>query len=1095
MVTNEGFDQWEREWRNRLVGRSLVAEAEVDYDTAIRAFRVLGLNWLRRAHADERQRLARKYRAVLLVGLCAVGSRRYDAGMFWDHVWSAIGAKGDANRQAELADSFRYGLQTLGLSRFALPSRRNVGEILLHGGVPIKSVGALTKTIARWDTSNPSGDARSFVGWLSGLSQKVAVTRGIDVPTWLFLTETGEIAVDFVDRCLIAIDQAAGLTTEDPALPGAVLDEIALSLAGADTRRGRGARERRAIDVAPSLVFSAQRVQVRLPPLEAHTESDIQWIVTVDGTSQRVESSAPWPGDPVTPKFVPVRAPAKRAVVSVVPSEQAWELDLIDADDPLLVFDYGTQQLIPSRNALSRGRVWVAFPSESASTAEELLECEGGLVVLEKASTPSGWDGWEFASIDLSDATRVRLRASDRWRYVSTTRRPRLIDCPSVPFIETLDGRPVLAEKPLLELPGTGGEATMTWRVSVATSEGEVLSTDDYDVGAGTMTVRLWGSASESPLGDFIVNVRGPLGRGATLRVAIADGCSAVASTDFRWMRPDGRGLDSAELAIRSGAIEHEELVVSFTAERWRRARTLRAGTKSLEISAKLPSMAVGAAGTAFRSRSGGPIPLDLESLVGTTLRVDTPPGTWGAQLAAVANGEFLQAINASQTGGAATFSLAQLSDTLETHRFAQLRLILGDRSVPVAYVRPGQLASAVSVDEDGVLALENAMPVEGLMALAYPKYAPWRAPTPIQFPPGAVAVMLPEELLKEGAATFVVSVANPWVPFEAPALPDWSTRNAFVTEWGEISEPDDPREHGFRSWLAIGSPCPSTPESLPIALKIYTLVPRIAKRIDIDRLRSELAVAVRSNREQVVEAVLRAESDANDLFRLFVEADVVTVPREAWESSDLLWSFSSALGIVADTDEHSGPHRDQLRDNLLKYVGESAIEILDTGTDPHATVGRFGPGVRVLDPMPQDRIDAMWAIANVLPRGLLDEDTRAQASKLLFDRRRDRSLDAVIAVSRTLITEARAAIATDLGPSATAPLDIRVSDEGWMNLPALSLACAFVARTASRGGPACSRTFEKLRKAYMRLADAAPDIVQQDLGLAELWITRWSEQ
>ncbi|KQP71386.1 hypothetical protein ASF40_06320 [Microbacterium sp. Leaf288] len=1001
---------------------------------------------------------------------------------------------GDVNKQAELANGFRHGLTTLGLSRFTLTSRRNVGEVLLHGGVPINSVGALAKTLARWDETNPSGDAKSFVAWLSGLSQKVAITRGIDVPTWLFITETGEIAADFIDRCLIAIDHVAGATSEDPALPSAVLDEIALALAGADTRRGRGARERRAIDVAPSLVFSAQRVQVRLPPLEAQTESDIQWIVTVDGTSQRVESPAPWPGDPVTPKFVPVRAPARRAVVSVVPSEQAWELDLIDADDPLLVFDYGTQQLIPSRNSLSRGRVWVAFPSESASTAEYLLECEGNFVVLEKASTPSGWDGWEFASIDLSDATRVRLRGSDRWRYVSTTRRPRLIDGSTVPFIETLDGRAVLAEKPLLELPGTGGEATMTWLVSVATSEGEVLSTDDYDVGAGTMTVRLWGSTNESPLGDFIVNVRGPLGRGATLRVAIADGFSAVASTDFRWMRPDGRGLDSAELTIRSGAIEHEELVVSFTAERWRRARTLRAGTNALEISAKLPSMAVGAAGTAFRSRSGGPIPLDLESLVGTTLRVDVPPGTWGAQLGAVASGEFVQAINASQAGGAASFSLAQLSDTLETHRFAQLRLILGDRSVPVAYVRPGQLTSAASVD-DGVLALENAMPVEGLMALAYPKYAPWRAPASIQFPPGTVAVALPEEVLREGAATFVVSVANPWVPFEAPALPDWSTRNAFVTEWGEVSEPDDPRERGFRSWLATGSPCPSTPESLPIALKIYTLVPRVAKRIDIDRLRSELAEAVRSNREQVVDAVLRAESDANDLFRLFVEADVVTVPREAWESSDLLWSFSPALGIVADTDEHAGPHRDQLRDNLSKYVGESAIDILDAGTDPYAAVGRFGPRDRVLDSMPQDRIDAMWAIANVLPRGLLDKDTRAQASKLLFDRRRDRSLDAVIAVSRTLITEARTAIATDLGPSATAPLDIRISDDGWMNLPALSLACAFVARTASRGGPACSRTFEKLRKAYMRLADAAPDIVQQDLGLAELWITRWSEQ
>jgi hypothetical protein len=267
VTTSADVVEWERDWRRRLVGRSIVAEAEVEPEAAIRAFRILGRNWLKRARADERQQIARTYRAILLTGLCAIGSRDYDAGTYWDHVWTALGTKGDANRQAELADAFRFGLTSLGLSRFALTARRNVGEILLHGGVPVNSVGSLARTLARWDANNPSGDGQSFVAWMSGISQHVAVTRGIDVPTWLFLTEAGEIAVDYVDRCLIAIDQAAGLTTEEPALPSAVLDEIALSSAGSDTRRGRGARERRALDVAPSLVFSAQRgVQVRFPP-------------------------------------------------------------------------------------------------------------------------------------------------------------------------------------------------------------------------------------------------------------------------------------------------------------------------------------------------------------------------------------------------------------------------------------------------------------------------------------------------------------------------------------------------------------------------------------------------------------------------------------------------------------------------------------------------------------------------------------------------------------------------------------------------------------------------------------------------------------
>ncbi|WP_274647450.1 hypothetical protein [Microbacterium sp. C7(2022)] len=1094
-MTNEIFDQWESDWRKRMVGCSLVAEANVNPEEALAAFRIFGLNWIRLTSARERTRLARTYRAVLLAGLCAVGARDYDSGTYWDHAFAAFDARSDGNRQSELAESFRYGLKTLGLSRFTLPTRRHVGEILLHGGIPIKSTRSFATVLARWDDQNPSGDARSFVTWITGSSQQVAISRGIDVPTWLFLTETGEIAEDFVERCLVALDQLAHPSGGDTGLAPAVLSEIADAVGRTNSRsRGRD-RGRRALDSAPIISFSPQRgVQVRLPPLEASTESDVDWLVSADGMGERIESPAPWPGDLVEPKFIGLRAPVKRVVVHVSPSDQTWDLDVVDVDDPLLVFDGESKQLIPARNTLPRGRVWVAFPNDDGAAIADRLSSDAPIVVVEETAAPNGWHGWSFAALDLSTAARLSLVDAIRARYVSTTRRPRLVEGDSIPHLETRDGRRVLSTLPRVELPGTGSEGTLEWHVSIATIDGEVLVAREFTVAGGARMVDPWPADAGPVLGDFLITVRGPWGRGAVLPVAVAQGFSTEPSTAFRWMRSDGQGLEHAELRIRPGEDGVKGLGIAFEPHRWRRATTLRSSAGELQLTARLPSMAVSAAGTIPRGKSGGPIPLDLELLRDTTLRVDVPPGTRRTQLAAVAGDRLVQVIDSTQhTGEFRVFSLGQLSDTLDAHRFAQLRLIADDRSIPVAYVRPRQLAAGVTVS-DGILSLAEATPVEGLMILAYGRFAPWQPPVRIDIAAGETSAVLPESVLREGAATFVVYVANPWVPFDVPDLADWSTRNAFSAEWADPIEPVDRPETGFRSWLAGRAPCPASDMSLPIALKVYALVPRFAMRRDVDQLRSELAEAVRSSRAHVVDAVLHSQADAHDLFRLFVEADVVTVPREAWKSSDLLWSFSPALGIVADTDEHIGEGREQFRANLIAYAGAPSLAILDDGVDPFATVGMFGPATRALDRMPQERIDAMMAVANLLPQGLLDKDSRAQASKQLFDRRRDLAMDAVIAVSRSLIAEARAAVAADMGAYATTPIDVRASEDGWMSLPVLSLACAFVARAAARGGVASGRAFSRLRKAYMRLAEAAPDIVQQDLGLAELWITRWNE-
>lgn len=1095
MVTQQDIDDWERDWRARLVGCSLVFEAEIPQDDAITAVSVLGRSIAVARLNRERDLLAQRYRAILLAGMTAIGTLEYDAGTYWPNVWEHFEVPQEQNLQSRIATAYKDGLTAFGLTRFALPLA-NVGEILMHGGIPIRSVTDFARTLAKWDSRSRSGDGASFVAWMRSMSKQLATTKGVDVPTWRFVTEGGDAAEDFVNRCLGAIDSLASSTQAAPpdlGLPQPVLDEIARAIELGATPSKKGASRQVTRNLVPAIHYApAHGLRVSLPPLEAVSESDIDWTVSSGGMSRSLPVRAPWPGDPIMPSWMPVSAPSQRVVVTVMPAEQSWELALVDVEDPLLVFDGDSGLLIPARNALPRGRAWLAFPDERR------LEVDGDSVVVERPELPHGWHGWTFEGVELDGVARLRLDGAERWRYVSATPRPRLIGGERLPFVETRSGEPVFGVRPELELPGTGQEdGAITWRVEVTdVGSGRIVAANGFDVHGSPILIDPWEGAAADLLGEYAITVRGPLGRGAQLRAAIAESTSVDVSSEFRWMRNNGEGLEPAELVVTRRGLP-EPVRVRLDAATADSTAHVADGDQELILRSRIPHMHVSATGPVDVQRAIAPMALELEGLTETTLGVKVPQSASRVRLAAVVDGAPVQALESSAGArNGRSFNLAQFADTLAQYGSAQLRLVVDDASTPVALVRPRKLASGVVFDGESLI-LSGAQPIEGLTAVVYPYFAPWREPTVLPFPADATAVPLPAELRSEGQVTVSLVVANPWIPFDPPLLPDWSTGNTRVIDVDGLREPGDERELGFRLWLAGSGPCPKTPATLPLALRLYTLLPQIRTREIAERLRSDIAGAVRANRELLMGSVLHAETEADELARLFVESDVVTVPCESWESSDLLWSYSPALGVVADSDEHEGDRREEFRDNLVKYVGNSALRILDHGEDPHAGVGRFGDTTIAMHRWPGERVDEMWHAAGVLPTALLDLDTRARASKHLFDVREHPAVRPVSATSAQLLAAAREAIARDTGFRAdgTSPIDARINQDGWANLPALSLAFAFVARLAARNGHASTRTFEALRKAYTRLAMVAPDIVQQDLGLAELWLTRWSEE
>jgi hypothetical protein len=125
------------------------------------------------------------------------------------------------------------------------------------------------------------------------------------------------------------------------------------------------------------------------------------------------------------------------------------------------------------------------------------------------------------------------------------------------------------------------------------------------------------------------------------------------------------------------------------------------------------------------------------------------------------------------------------------------------------------------------------------------------------------------------------------------------------------------------------------------------------------------------------------------------------------------------------------------------------------------------------------------------VPGRVLEDQSRQIAAKQMFDNRLQASTNLVR--MQSTVAAVRAMLTTTYGPAAAAPIDARMTKPGWTDLPAFTLAFAFVARAAARDNAAALFVHEITKPFLVSLARLAPKLVEQDLILAELWLTRWS--
>lgn len=1084
----------EHAWAPALSAVSLAAELGVPKDEARQAIRALGQVCADTSSYDCRWLLTRRYPACLVVGLAGVGAIGYEHGNYWSAVHELALGRVD---QTLWGESFRANLDRFKLARFPGLPQINVGEILMHAGVPAYCIGDLLNLLLHRLARDPGMSAEHFLAWALTPGRESRLFQ-LDKPVQRFLRYGGDYAEDLIDRCLDLLDRLrqpvfhadglglpAHLVTRAQQLAEA--DQLDWTATAARTHFGhRATHYRPYLELEPF----GRGLLLRLPAVPDAPDGHAVWQVRVDGAAQTIISRSMWPGDRETAPAtaLTIARPARHIVVELAVHDQEYEIEVVDQRDPLLVFtDDGRR--VPATASLPPEPAWLLYPQKTDAGTPLELHVTGELRDLGDVPAPYGWLGWTLRRVDLTQVGELRL-GNGTPRRVKGARRAQLHLDPPLPGVFSLTGAPVLATAPMLTLPTEPGVPTQ-WSIRIRRVGSQQLISETVTVTRDT-TLDPWQRLPRPLVGTYEVTVRGPLGRGLSRTLELAEGLNARSNPSWREMRIDG--LEPA--TVRATPSLHHLTVtpteVRLETQNIAAELQLHSPAGAATVRVTPPHMAVQRLDGGTRADwSLQPLRLDSETIGEGELLVRLPRAV-DAELVVKAAGRELQTVPTGATYGQplARFSLAAIADTVGVHGVAQLDVRVDGQDVPVARCTPRRLASSVLVQGDR-LHLVDGVYADGLVAGLYQVYAPWRPPYLVPLRRDLVSDPLPPEVTAAGPLVALLRVEDPWVPAE---WPDWpGTDNAFDIadrEWKPSG--DDNAEDAVSGYLAGLDDLPDRPDIAPLLIDLYHRADDLRGRVTRD-VRGACA-GLRRHPGPTLAALTRTMTSADRLVAPLVHSGLIAAPPREYvgERDELrLWQISPLAGMLASAHRLGAqPGDKRLREQVSAVCGDVALRILDGGDDPHRVVGRFDESAQRLAALPVEKRDQIWRAMRIVPGGLLDADERTTAARHLFDVRIRPGVGRVSSAARELLRTSCPQINAAGGPPVTAAVQARRPTSGWQALPAVSLALAFVARLAARGHDGCERLLPHTLPAHATLARSAPRLVAIDLLLAEFILT-----
>ncbi|OHV62899.1 hypothetical protein [Pseudofrankia sp. BMG5.36] len=1163
---------YEGEWRQALRAASLVAELDVPDDQVQDVLRSLGRLYKSTTGSQRHLLLYDRYPAALVVGLAGVGARGYHHGNFWSGAWEAVGFRGLQPDQKYWAEAFRANLDRFGLARFPGLSRVYVDEILMHGGVPVYCLPDLLRLLIRRRRREPGVTGREVQSWVRAASE--SQLTGVDKPVLRFVCEGGDYATDFVDRCLDLVDLLAlpdQVSTELAALglPRRIVDE-AIRFADTDAadlaslRRSRAAVPidgvARQDDDAGATLAGRPHLRLEpydngvalwLPPVVGGTEDGrVVWhIATSSGIGSiqhRVRTRPTWAGSTViaAETVLPLSEPVWSIEVRLGDAPLPSILSLVDKDDPLLVFTKDGLLIGPAES-LPQGSVWLLHPAADPLQGQVDLAATGR--ELDEIEPPYGWHGWRLRHVDLTGVPAIGY--ADRLRPVHANRRAHL-DLPAhLRDVKTAVGGLMFGTPPRLSLPVEGVPVPWTIRVRRPGAAGS-LSTlivtvgTEGDNGSPSRSVDPWADVPRPLLGSYELTVRGPLGRGLTRVVQLAEGLDVRATPPWREMGP--RGLDPATLTVTCAAAGGRATVVPGRLElgghEVGKTVTVAAHSHRHDLLVSAPHMAVRHAVPGDRGDwSFMPLSLHAETDARGELLVRLPanvPAELVVSAAGMPDQRIPRAFDRQTT--VARFDLSRLHDTVTRHPRAVVDIDLVDGArFRVATFSPRRLATGLTVEPAGqaatvdgpdspdglvrgeALRADGFAGVSDAVAACYQLFAPWRESLLVALD-SAGRAPLPPELRDAGPLLVMLRVDDPWLPRDWPDWPDPADRDDVYLLRDRMWRP--PADSGMpagevelSAYLAGGADLPRSAGGATAALRLTQVAADLRRHEVPGDGRQAVASLLAARPAEALEASLTARLDAAALVAPLVEAGLAALPPGTYVSADAewaLWTASPLAALIAGVGQlrtgrpvgsggpadprrfdrgwvDDAPRREAQLDRLGAIAGESALTILDGGADRDARVSRFDENAVRFAAMPPAQLESLWRESAVVPGALLDHGTRMAAARRLFDART--RPEVVSLAGSALGVLGKVLPELERAPALGRAVASRRADDGlrrsqpWLALPELSMALAGLARRASRGGVAAARTYRDVLPAHVVLAHHAPDLVTIDLVLAEL--------
>ena len=1081
----------EQSWRGPLGGASLVAEVNASDDEIREALRALGQ--LYRTAQDtrvEHRLLHANFPACVVVALAGIGALDYIHGNYWTGVWAQADMNPQLDDQGVWGRAFRAGLDRFHLARFFGLPQVNVGEIMMHAGIPLYCLADFLTLLLQRQERDPATNAASILAWATAPDHNSRLSS-VDKPVQRFLRFGGDYAEDVVDRSLDLLDRLRepSFDPDGLGLPARIVkracslaEDGSLDLVRRRRTTARSAREQPRLVLEP---FSAGLV-ISLPPVPDAPNGLAVWHVHIDGAAHVVHSRSPWPGAAETAPAadLAIAAPAGQALISLTATGGEWEIDIVDHDDPLLIFAEDGRR-VPPKADLPPEPVWLLHP-DAAELAGARIEVRGGHTECDEAPVPYGWEGWRLRRFDFGDGAEVRL-GTGPWRSVRGARRARLDLPPPVLDATTIENLPVHAARPRVGLPADPGVAT-AWSIRVRRPEAMTpLVAFDVTIDADAW-IDPWKGLAPPLVGTYELTVRGPLGRGLRRVVAIIEGLSTQATP--RWRELSWAGLSPTTLTATStiAALRLDSPVVRLGADEVAAQFTASGPDRSEVVMVTPPHMAVQRITAGVPSQwSCRPLQLAVESLDGDALAVRLPAPI-PAELVVRSAGTDVQVVHQESTGGQALarFTLGRIADTVQRRGSAQLDVRLETKRFPVARCEPLRLAQGIMLDGNGRLMLSGARPIDGLTAACYQIYAPWRAPEIVAVEPDLSTPPLPENLRRGGPFVVLLRIEDPWLPAPWPRWP--GHENAFEVIGGAWAAAESHGGASDLSGVLAGAATEPGAGAVPFAGLLYQRADDIKRHVQAD-VRQLSARILGAHPRETLLSVASGDLVGTDAAAPLVHAGLGALPVQTYVEPDdelRLWAISPLAAVLASA--HALGASDALRDRVVTTCGPVADVLLRGEADPFGRAGTFD-GAERFTALPPAQMDVIWRAAAVVPRGLLSADERAAAARELFDRRRRPGVERVARGTQTHMAELTELIRRFGNPAAIAAVWSRGGKEGWTALPSLSVALAIAARLAARN-PRLRGVVEHFVPIHATLARHAPRLVTVDLVLAELLLS-----